>query len=373
MGEPKDAIAQIIKGQWPYILANCNSYQLRILYAIKNCRTAVLGGELYVCDKCSKPHVRYNSCGNRHCPRCQNTEKLRWIEAREDQLIQTKYYHVVFTLPHELNGICMSNQRVMYRALFQSAWQTLNGFGWNKKFLGAQMGATMVLHTWGSNLSYHPHVHCIVPGGGVTLRNKWKTAKGNGKYLFPVEALSKVFRAKYLQAIKESQVTISCSQISQVKNKEWVVYAKPAFGNKETLIKYLARYAYKTAITHHRIRYFDNEKVVFSYTDYKHRNQKKEMTLSSKEFIRRFTQHIQPKGFIRIRHYGILHSSWKSKLFPTSVSEKRDYKTMWKEKGINVDQCPNCKKGKLLFIENIQPSRGPPRKQRKMTNQTLND
>jgi len=369
VSDHNDAIAQIVSGQWQNILAKYNSYELRILYAIKSCRTAVLGGELYVCDKCSKHHVRYNSCGNRHCPRCQNTEKLRWIEARQKQFIDTKYYHVVFTLPHELNTLCLSHQRIMYAALFRSAWQTLDGFAWNKKFLGAQMGATIVLHTWGSNLVYHPHVHCIVPGVGITLRNKWKTAKGNGKYLFPVKALSKVFKAKYLQAILESGINISSSLTRQVQNKNWVVYAKPAFGNKEVLIRYLARYAYKTAITNHRIRYYDADKVTFSYTDYKHQNQKKEMTLSSSEFVRRLIQHIQPKGFIRIRHYGILHSSWKSKIFPTIESEKRDYKTIWMEKGLNVQQCPQCKEGKLLFIKNIEPSRGPPKNPKTRTNQ----
>jgi len=372
VSQHKDAIAQIITGQWSNILTHCNSYQLRLLYAIKSCRTAALGGELYLCDKCTKQHVRYNSCGNRHCPRCQNTEKLRWIDARQAQLIDTKYYHVVFTLPHELNELSLANQRIMYSALFKSAWETLNGFGWNKKFLGAQMGATMVLHTWGSNLSYHPHVHCIVPGGGVTLRNKWKTAKGNGKYLFPVDALANVFRAKYLQAIKEAGIHLPTSLKNILKTKGWIVYAKPAFGNKETLIKYLARYAFKSAITHHRIQYFDKDKVIFSYTDYKHKNQKKKMPLSSWEFVRRFILHFLPKNFIRIRHYGILHSSWKNKIFPTVHTERKDYKTIWKEKGINVDKCQNCKNGKLLFMHKIEPKRGPPLKNKKMKNKAHN-
>ena len=162
-----NTIAQIINEQWSNIVSNCNAYQLRILYAIKSCRSSALGGELYKCDRCQKTHIRYNSCGNRHCPSCQNTERLKWIEARQAQLLETKYFHVVFTIPDKLNELCLSNQRIAYRALFQSAWKTLEGFGWNRKYLGGQIGATMVLHTWGSNLSYHPHIHCIVPGGGI--------------------------------------------------------------------------------------------------------------------------------------------------------------------------------------------------------------
>ena len=333
------------------------------MYAIKCCRTEGLGGELYQCDKCNKMHVRYNSCGNRHCPSCQNTEKIRWIEAQKARLINTTYYHVVFTLPHELNELCLKNQRQMYRALFQSAWQTLNAFGWNKKYLGAQLGATMVLHTWGSNMSYHPHVHCIVPGGGITIHNKWKDAKGNGKYLFPVNQLSSVFRAKHFEQIKMAGIDLSQNLKIQLCENPWVVYAKPAIGNRETLIQYLARYTYKTAITNHRILHFDDKNVIFSYTDYRHKNLKKKMTISRWEFVRRFLLHILPKYFMRIRHYGILHSSWKSKLFPNLSKTKIDAKTIWEQRGLILDQCPFCKKGKLQFIENIQPKRGPPIKQ----------
>lgn len=356
----QNTIAQIIQGEWENILARCNSYQIRILYAIMNCRTAYLGGELYQCDKCSKVHIRYNSCGNRHCPNCQNTEKIRWAEAQQSRLINTTYYHVVFTLPEQLNELCLKNQRPMYRALFHSAWDTLNGFGWNKKFLGAQLGATMVLHTWGSNMSYHPHVHCIVPGGGVTMHNKWKEANGKGKYLFPVDQLSIVYRQKYLAEIKKAGIVITPEFENKLCKNAWVVYAKPAFGNRETLINYLARYSYKTAITNYRILHFDNKSVTFTYIDYRHRNQKKKMSVSRWEFVRRFAMHILPKYFMRIRHYGILHTSWKSKMFPYATNIKKDYKTIWEEKGLKVDKCPFCKKGSLQYLEKIQPKRGPP-------------
>ena len=167
----------------------------------------------------------------------------------------------------------------------------------------------MVLHTWGSDLSYHPHIHCIVPAGGITVKGKWKTAKGNGKYLFPVKQLAKVFRGKYVDAIQKAGISLSEKHIKAIYKNPWNVYAKPAFGSKDILIKYLARYTYKTAITHHRIKYFDKQKVIFSYTDYRHRNQKKSKCLDASEFIRRFILHILPKGFVRVRHFGILHLS----------------------------------------------------------------
>jgi hypothetical protein len=248
----------------------------------------------------------------------------------------------------------------MYSALFRSAWDTLIGFGWNKKYLGAQLGATIVLHTWGSNLSYHPHLHCIVPGGGVNLKNKWTSAKGHGKYLFPVKLMSKVFRTKYFTNIRKAGIPLTENLIEKLYKKPWVVYAKPAFGNRKTLIKYLARYVYKTAITHHRIIRFDGRTVSFKYKDYRHKNQDKIMTLSSWEFVRRFTQHIVPKGFCRIRHYGILNASWKYKIFTTANIKSKDWKEIWEEKGLNTDKCPHCKKGILIFKEDIQPKRGPP-------------
>ena len=356
----KNAIAHIINGQWSNVIANCNTYQLRMLHAVRSCRTSALGGQLYQCNSCCRHHIRYNSCRNRHCPQCQNTQKERWILARQAQLIDTTYYHVVFTIPHVLNSLCKSNQRIMYACLLRSTWDTLNTFGWNKKYLGAQIGATTVLHTWGSNLSYHPHVHCMVPGGGVTLKNKWKQVKGNGKYLFNAKAMSIVFRAKYIAAITKAGILIPQKLKHDLYKKPWVVYAKPSYGNRETLIKYLARYAYKTAITHHRIISYSERSVSFKYKDYRHKNLIKIMTLSSWEFVRRFTQHILPKGFCRIRHYGILNGSWKSKIFTNASVKKKDWKEIWEDKGLEINKCPHCKKGILILKEEIQPKRGPP-------------
>jgi hypothetical protein len=248
----------------------------------------------------------------------------------------------------------------MYKLLFDVAWETLNDFGWNKKYLGAQIGTTMVLHTWGSNLSYHPHVHCIVPAGGVTLNNKWKNANGKGKFLFPVKALSEVYKPKFLKRLKQLNIHLKDELVNTLFKKDWVVYAKPPFKNVEVLINYLARYTHKNAITHHRIKKVDKEYVSFSYTDYRHKNKKKVLTIPAWEFVRRLALHFLPKRFCRIRHYGILSSSWKTKLFPNTETIKKNWKEIWLEKGIIVDRCPSCKKGTLIFIDLFIPSRAPP-------------
>jgi len=360
-----EATAQIINGQWPHIEQRYNNYQLRIFDAIRRCRTPSMGGHLYRCDKCKKQHYRYNSCRNRHCPRCQNTQKEQWIEARQQQFIQCHYYHLVFTLPHQLNEICLAYPRQLYTMLLQVAWQTIDSFGWNHKYLGAQIGATLVLHTWGSNLSFHPHVHCVVPGGGISLKGKWKNAKGNGKFLFPVKALSKKFKGQFLDQLDKffdhQGLDNTDPLTAQIKAKEWVVYAKPPFGAKQGLIRYLARYTHNIAISNHRIIDFDDQQVSFRYKDYRHASQNKVMSLASSEFVRRLALHFLPKGFCRIRHYGILSSAWKNRVFPHTAKIKAlNWEDFWKTKGLNVYECPRCKKGTLIYCGPLAPVRGPP-------------
>jgi len=282
-------------------------------------------------------------------------------------MIETPYFHVVFTIPKVLNELCLTYQRALYDLLMKSAWQTLSDFGWNHKYLGAQLGTTMVLHTWGSNLSYHPHLHCIVPGGGITLYNKWKNAKGNGKFLFPVNAMSKVFRAKMISDIKSFMLLKGLDDhlelIANLYAKQWVVYAKPPFGGRETVLKYLARYTHKIAISHHRILSYDRSIVTFKYKDYRHGNRSKTMKLTATEFIRRFVLHILPKGFRKIRHYGILSGAWKTKLFPNASENTKSlhWQDLWKSKGLELYMCPKCKTGILEHLAEIDPVRGPPR------------
>lgn len=248
----------------------------------------------------------------------------------------------------------------------KSAWQALDSFGWNHKYLGAQIGTTMVLHTWGSNLSFHPHVHCIVPGGGITLKGKWKNALGKGKFLFPVKALSPKFKGRFMAGLddflKLQGLDNTLDLCQQLWAKKWIVYAKPSFGGNDGLIRYLARYTHNIAISHHRIIEFDDQTVTFKYKDYRHSNQKKVMQLSTSEFIRRLSLHFLPKAFCRIRHFGILSSAWKNRIFPhTTKKEKPNWKDFWAKKGLNVNQCPLCKKGTLRYLTKITPLRGPPK------------
>lgn len=359
-----DAMSKIIASKWSTIQQSYNTYQIRILDAIRRCRTASLGGSLYKCDHCRSFHKRYHSCRNRHCPQCQNSQTETWINRQQEKLINTRYYHVVFTVPHELNQLFIHYPRQLYSELMRTAWKCLDSFGWNHKYLGAQIGCTMMLHTWGSNLSFHPHVHCIVPGGGVDLLGKWRNIKGKGKFLFPTKALSIVFRAKLIEGLttflQTEGMELDQATIRSIKRKPWVVYAKPSFQGPQSVINYLARYASKVAITHHRIRSLSDEKVVFNYTDYRHLNQKKVMSMDTNEFIRRLTLHFLPKGFSRIRHYGIMSSAWTRRIFPKAPTQVLNTAQLWLAKGLDINKCPKCEKGKLIFIQDLDPARGPP-------------
>ncbi len=349
------------------------SWHLRTLQAIRRCRTQSMGGHIDRCNCCNKLHISYNSCRNRHCPTCQGHKREEWIRAREEELLNVPYFHVVFTLPSELNGYALKNGKIIYGALFKAAWQTLQQFGDNPKHLGAKMGMIAVLHTWGQNLSLHPHLHCIVPGGGVTQNNKWKTAKNKGKYLFNVKSMSQVFRAKYVALLRKSNLEIPQKVYDQLFSKNWVVYAKHPFFKPEFVVEYLGRYTHKIAISNHRIKHIDKTKktVAFSAKNYKKGGQKHEITLGSKDFIKRFSLHILPKGFTRIRHFGILSSSWKKVKLPKLQELLSEGKivTILEKPPLLHRKCPSCKKGTLetvlLFNE-----RGPPKKWRKLLTQT---
>ena len=272
----KYTVAEIINQQWNAIRSDTrfNAYQIRILDAIRKCGTPALGGHLFRCDDCGHIHKRYNSCRNRHCPTCQNTEREKWLLARQSELIDTQYYHVVFTIPVDLNPFCLVYPRQIYSTLFQSAWQTLDSFGWNPKYLGAQIGATMVLHTWGQNLSLHPHVHCIVPGGGISVNNKWKNAKAKGKFLFPVKAMSPVFRGKFIDQFKANMdlqgLDIPPEFFSKLYRNKWIIFAKTPISGPKSVVEYLGRYSHKAAISNFRIKSISTDKVVFRYKDYRH-------------------------------------------------------------------------------------------------------
>ena len=342
---------------------NINSWQVRTLGAIMRCRTADMGGHIDACTNCGTVRISYNSCRNRHCPKCQGKERENWIQAREEELLPVPYFHVVFTLPDSLNQLAMHKPKEVYDSLFEASWNTIKTFGYDPKHLGAQTGMISILHTWGQQLMLHPHLHCIVPGGGITINDKWKYAKTKGKFLFPVKAMSIVFRAKYVQILKSKIPDLDKNLIDSLFKINWVVYAKRPFDNTHSVIEYLGRYTHKIAISNHRIKNVDECGVTFSYKDYRSEGTKKEMTLEAMEFIRRFTLHILPKGFTRIRHYGILSSTSKQNCKELVVQQipmtKLNPKLIELPSVYNPLICPHCKTETMIQIE-ILPKRGPP-------------
>lgn len=272
-----------------------NKWQLRTLSAIRRCRTAALGGHIDACDECSNISISYNSCRNRHCPKCQGKNREEWIAARETELLPVPYFHVVFTLPECLNSFAIKNPKIVYNTLFASAWETMATFGSKE---GIQMGMIAILHIpinrdrlWGQNLCLHPHLHCIVPGGGVNKAGNWRNVRADGKFLFAVKAMSKVFRAKYCEKLKVKCLDQYQSLRQSLWQKPWVVYAKRPFGKPKAVVEYLGRYTHKIAISNHRICALDDQQVTFTYKDYRQKGKKKTMALSHEEFIRRFSLH----------------------------------------------------------------------------------
>lgn len=333
---------------------NFTVHQEKTLRALSYCRTSALGGHIDACDGCGNLSISYNSCRNRHCPGCQGHKREEWIQKREQELLPCSYYHLVFTLPEELNGLAIANPTLTYRTLFEAAWATLNQFG---KTEGMQLGMIAILHTWGQNLSLHPHLHCIVPGGGIGQNGKWKRKIRTDKYLFSVKAMSKVFRAKFVASLKASGIKGS-DLMEKLFAKNWVVYAKRPFGGPKQVIEYLGRYTHKVAISNHRIKEVTDTEVRFGYKDYRNGGKSKEMTLTNTEFVRRFSMHILPKRFVRIRHYGILSSSWKRGKLQNLQSALKV------ERGVFIPQtmlrkCRCCKEGNLVTIAAFG-ERGPP-------------
>ena len=349
-------------------------YHLSVLSAIQTCRTAALGGHVEQCDNCSCVRISYNSCRNRHCPKCQGISRERWIAAQEAKLLAATYFHVVFTLPQELNLYCLKHSAPLYNLLFQSSKETIETFATDPRHLGASAGMISVLHTWGQNLSLHPHVHMIVPGGGFNAAGCWKPSKQRGTFLFPVKAMSKVFKHKFMEGLLKwlptTTETITKDVRQKLYSKDWVVYAKRPFGGPKQVIEYLGRYTHKVAISNHRIKRIENGKVRFGYKDYADNSQQKEMTLDAAEFLRRFCLHILPKGFRKIRHYGFLSNRNAARLGMQQMQmgiipqPKQKVKKEWKEVAkeklhYDADACPCCKTGRMVTILAFQ-AHGPP-------------
>lgn len=346
-----------------------NSYVKRTLGALLRCRTSSLGGHVDKCDQCGHISISYNSCRNRHCPKCQNTGREAWIESRKQDLLPVPYFHVVFTVPDKLNGLFLQHPVSLYNLLFACAWETIAQFSLTK--LHSETGMVAILHTWGQNLSLHPHVHCVVPGGGINFKGQWKEVRrsDNGKvFLFRVEHLSVVFRAKFISGL-QNQLPQDNQFIRGLKTNDWVVYAKEPFAGAEQVIEYLGRYTHKVAIGNHRLLDINETGVCFRWRDYRD-NREKVMTLDGPEFLRRFSQHILPRRYVRIRHYGLLSTARRKVLRELQlalgvmvqiVKEKKHWKDLCREHlNYNPDVCPRCGNGHMVTIEILSGPRPPP-------------
>lgn len=341
------------------------SYKLRTLGALLKCRTAYMGGHIEACESCGVTRTAFNSCRNRHCPKCGAIDKEKWIIEREADLLPVKYFHVVFTVPDKLNTLFLNNQTEMYNTLFTTAWGVLSDFGGTEKWIGGRIGATSILHTCGQNLNYHPHLHFIVPAGALMADGKWKNSRNRGKYLFKVEQLSNVFRARFVEQIRlgVNDKKIKGQVPNSLFDKEWVVYAKQPFGGPKQVISYLGRYTHRTAISNDRITEVTDISVTFIWKDYRKNNARQTTILKGEHFLDLFCQHILPPGFTRIRHYGILSSASKTKSLqiirnalgvqkPLSGKTKSWQEIAMERMGIESGTCKCCG-GAMVIVQTI--------------------
>jgi len=363
--------------------------QARVLRAIAQCRTAALGGHVEVCETCRTERVCYDSCRNRHCPKCQGAARAKWLAAEQGLLLPVPYFHLVFTLPHQLNPLVRVNQRALYHLLFQAATQTLQEFARDLHHLGAELGITAVLHTWGQTLTEHVHVHCIVTGGGLTADGAhWQPSQP--RFLFAVTALSQVFRGKYLAGLRRlrrqqrlhfagesaalAEPEAWQALLGQLQDRPWVVYAKPPWGGPEQVLKYLSRYPHRVAIATQRLVFVGDGVGRFRYKDYAAGGTTRTMEVQAAEFLRRFLLHVVPSGFVRIRHFGLLANRTRQEklarcrqllagaaaaatalLLPSTPES-----VVASAENLLSARCPACGSGSLRIIALVAPSRGRP-------------
>ncbi|MDT3337472.1 IS91 family transposase [Shewanella sp. SP1S1-7] len=330
--------------------------QALVCQHIQLCRTQALGLQQWRCDTCQYVQQVFCSCGDRHCPRCQGRQTQAWIAAQQAQVLPCRYFHLVFTLPHELNILAHYAAKPLYSALFESVWQTLAQFGMKRKHLQGQLGCTMVLHTWGQTLSQHIHLHCLIPGGVVTSEGDWHGVKTD--YLFPVRALSTVYRAKLLRALRQHELAIPAAETLMAK--PWCVYSKACLSRAETVVEYLGRYTRKGMLHESRIAEVTAEHVSFHYKDYRDGQQHKQMRLSCDEFIRRYLLHVLPKGLMRVRHFGFLANACRRKKLALIQRQLRKPQVVLASPLIKEEcwwSCPQCQLGHLQFIGEIRLQR----------------
>lgn len=366
--------------------ASLSSAQRRVMQAITACRTAALGGHIEQCDACQHRRIAYNSCRNRHCPKCQSLARAAWIEQRQGELLDCPYFHVVFTLPEEIAAIAYQNKAVVYNLLFAVTAETLRTIAADPKHLGAEIGFFAVLHTWGQTLMHHPHLHCLVPGGGLSADGQRWVACRSGFFL-PVRVLSRFFRRRFLERLEQAfdsgelrffsaleslhQREAFLRYLDPVRKNDWVIYAKAPFAGPEQVIEYVGRYTHRVAIANHRLLDIEDGKVTFRWKDYRDDNQQKVMSLQAHEFIRRFLLHVLPPGLQRIRYYGFLGNRYRQEklaqcrqllqMSPAPAASEgtsaSDYRARHEAlTGVSLHQCPACRHGRMRILESLQPS-----------------
>jgi hypothetical protein len=361
---------------------------LRIMRAIEICRTPALGGHVEECGQCLYRRVLYNSCRNRHCPKCQSLARAKWLEARRAELLPVEYFHVVFTVPETVASIAFYNKKAVYNILFRAASETLLTIAGDPKHLGAEIGFFAILHTWGQNLQHHPHLHCVVPGGGLSEDGeRWVGCRPG--FFLPVRVLSRLFRRLFLEMLEKAYRNgelrffgnlerlrdngeLFREYLQPARKNDWVVYAKPPFGGPEQVLEYLGRYTHRVAISNERLVGMADGQVSFEWKDYRDGNKRKTMTVTADEFIRRFMQHALPPGFQRIRHYGLMANCNRKeklalcrKLLAAPIAEllpnpKRDHRDLYEGlTGQSLRLCPKCKTGVMATSEILKPCRYP--------------
>ena len=356
-----------------------NPYSQAVLSRLSRCHTSAIGVHHYRCsnDACSYMHYQYHSCGNRHCPSCGGTKRMQWVEDRMGELLPTTYFHLVFTLPQELHSLCMGNRKLLFGLLFKAAQHTILTLSKDEKYMGATPGIVSILHTNGQDLSFHPHIHNIVSGGGMNRTGNpkaigWiKEKRSNGRFLFPRRAMEKIYKGYFLEHLRKYIAGKSLlftnkealeNILDIVGGKKWNVYAKAPFGGPAQIIEYLGRYTHKVAITAHRICLIDDSHISFKYKDYNDGNKQKIMTLEHVEFLRRFEQHILPQGFMKIRHAGYLHSKNKMERIAAACNQLKLPAPMQRvhtpvalrmllQTGKDITLCPVCKKGRMQLVK----------------------
>lgn len=372
-------LADVVTRFVPDLLAHTKLklLQLKVLDKIASCRTSVLGGHEEECDNCGTVRYSYNSCGDRHCPKCQASKQAIWIDDLKQSTLPIRHYHIVFTVPHQLNAVCLFNQRLYYDLLFAAVWNTLHSFGYTH--FGVETGAIAVLHTWGQNLSLHPHVHCIVPAAGLRLDGTWKNIGSTGQYLYPVLQLSNAFKGKFLDSLKralrkQNEHLLFDEQIQQAYGTKWVVHCEPSLARADHVVEYLGQYTHRVAITNHRILNITDREVTFLAKDYRDGKTQKPVTLEGIEFLRRFCMHILPRRFVKIRRYGIYnHTLKRNQNLQFVAKEKPDLQDLIRQTdgpetkpqrlerltGVNPCRCPVCKTGCMVIVKVLPRIRSP--------------